>query len=287
MEESSTQLRTRAQEICSRLMMRPYLPKNDFKDLVVNEDLRRDVEGRLRSVGLILVDNYYSKYFAVRLADEIERDASLSWATNFGLEKPAIALLVVLWAKLVFPKRVAQERREKPGKERPLFPASEPVPELELSTSEVTLRAELGKKCGGAKLPMYLGQLRRLGFIEYSRFDHITEGPLLDLLIDGQQMAVKLKNSALWDVLGRKGEPPYAGMSADIYGEDEKDVAAESEADEEGFFDPDPAPEFDEAVLLTSLTSLASTATSAEAEGDDGSIDATDDPAITDTDPSR
>ena len=32
-------------------------------------------------------------------------------------------------------------------------------------------------------MPIYLGQLRRLGFIEYSRMDHITEGPLLDLLV--------------------------------------------------------------------------------------------------------
>lgn len=208
--------RARAQEICSRLMMRPYIPKADFKDLVMDEDLRRDVEVRLRQVGLVLVDNYYSRYFAVRLADEIERDASLSWATNFGLEKPAVALLVVLWAKLVFPKRVAQERRERPGANvRPLFPASEPVPEVELWTSEAALRAELGKKCGGAKLPMYLGQLRRLGFIEYARFERITEGPLLDLLVDGQQMAIKLKNSALWDVLGRKGAPPYEGMNAE------------------------------------------------------------------------
>lgn len=206
--------RTRAQEICSRLMMKPYIPKVDFKDLVVDEELRRDVEMRLRQVGLVLVDNYYSKYFAVRLADEIERDASLSWAANFNLEKPAIALLVVLWAKLVFPKRIAQERREQPGEQtKAMFPAHEPIPEVDLATSEAALRAELGKKCGGAKLPIYLGQLKRLGFIDYTRLEHITEGPLLDLLIDGAQMAIKLKNSALWDVLGRKGPPPYAGMS--------------------------------------------------------------------------
>lgn len=207
--------RTRAQEICSRLMIKPYIPKTEVKDLIMDEDLRRDVEQRLRQVGLLLVDNYYSKYFAVRLADEIERDASLSWAVNFNLEKPAIALLVVLWAKLVFPKRIAQERREKPGDDtKAMFPSHEPVPEMDLFTSEAALRAELGKKCGGAKLPIYLGQLKRLGFIEYGRLEHITEGPLLDLLIDGAQMAIKLKNSTLWDVLGRKGPPPYPGMSA-------------------------------------------------------------------------
>lgn len=212
-----TQNRTRSQEICSRLMMKPYIPKTEVKDLIMNEELRRDVETRLRQVGLVLVDNYYSKYFAVRLADEIERDASLSWAANFNLEKPAIALLVVLWAKLVFPKRIAQERREQPGDNvKPMFPAHEPMPEVELSTSEAALRAELGKKCGGSKLPIYLGQLKRLGFIEYGRLDSITEGPLLDLLIDGSQMAIKLKNSSLWDVLGRKGPPPYAGMSNSI-----------------------------------------------------------------------
>jgi hypothetical protein len=222
--------RTRAQEICSRLMIRPYLPKGDYKDLVVNEDLRREVETRLRSVGLILVDNYYSKFFAVRLADEVERDSSLAWSTNFPLEKPAVALLVVLWAKLVFPKRTAQERREQPGENvRELFPGQGPQPEVEQWTSEAALRAELGKKCGGAKLPIYLGQLRRLGFIEYTRLDRITEGPLLDLLIDGQQMAIKLKNSALWDVLGRRTPPPYEGMTMEI---DEPGPAFESDAQE-------------------------------------------------------
>ena len=35
--------RTRAQEICSRLMIKPYIPKSDFKDLVVDDELRRDV----------------------------------------------------------------------------------------------------------------------------------------------------------------------------------------------------------------------------------------------------
>lgn len=230
--------RTRAQEICSRLMIRPYLPKADYKDLIVNEDLRREVEVRLRQVGLVLVDNYYSKYFAVRLADEVERDSSLAWSTNFPLEKPAVALLVVLWAKLVFPKRTAQERREQPGDNVTMFPGQGPTPEFEQWTSEAALRAELGKKCGGAKLPIYLGQLRRLGFIDYTRLDRITEGPLLDLLIDGQQMAIKLKNSALWDVLGRRGPPPYEGMtteieepgpafessSADVSGADESDA---------------------------------------------------------------
>lgn len=230
---STPSVRTRAQEICSRLMMKPYIAKKDFKDLVVDEVLRHDVEARLRAVGLILVDNYYSPYFAVRLADEIERDASLSWAANFNLEKPAIALMVVLWSKLVFPKRVAQERREAPGENvRPLFPSHQPMPEVELSTSEAALRAELGKKCGGSKLPIYLGQLRRLGFIEYSRLDEIREGPLLDLLIDGHQMAVKLKNSALWDVLGRKGPPPYL----------------DGEVPEDGA-EPEPVPELDEAAL--------------------------------------
>jgi len=225
--------RTRAQEICSRLMMKPWIPKTEVKDLVMDEQLRADVENRLRSVGLILVDNFYSKFFAVRLADEIERDATLTWAANFNLEKPAIALLVVLWAKLVFPKRIAQERREVPGSNvRPLFPQNEPVPEVELSTSEAALRAELGRKCGGAKLGMYLGQLRRLGFIEYARQDNITEGPLLDLLIDGQQMAIKLKNSALWDVLGRRTDPPYPGMTNEIYADPadaESDVPAQEE----------------------------------------------------------
>jgi hypothetical protein len=219
--------RTRAQEICSRLMIKPYIPKSDFRDLVVDDELRRDVEVRLRNCGLMLVDNFYSKFFAVRLADEIERDASLSWAVNFGLQKPAVALLVVLWAKLIFPKRVAQERREKPGDNvRALFPSSAPIPEIDLSTSEAALRLELGRKCGGAAtMPIYLGQLRRLGFIEYARLDHIVEGPLLDLLIDGQQMAVKLKNSTLWDVLGRKGEPPYPGMTA-VIEEPEPEVVA-------------------------------------------------------------
>ena len=42
-------------------------------------------------------------------------------------------------------------------------------------------------------------------------------------------MAIKLKNSALWDVLGRRTPPPYEGMTMEI---DEPGPAFESDAQE-------------------------------------------------------
>jgi hypothetical protein len=48
-----------------------------------------------------------------------------------------------------------------------------------------------------------LGQLKSAGFVREDHRGNLREGPLLDLLIDGVQMAQKLRDSVLWDLLDK------------------------------------------------------------------------------------
>jgi hypothetical protein len=118
------------------------------------------------------------------------------------LNKGAVALLVILWAKLILPKRVAQEQRLDPGEDNlELFPQAKQRKPVYLTVHRDALFAEFGRKFGKMNFQRYLGQLRNMGFVTEDRSGHIGEGPLLDLLVDGTRMAIKLKDSVLWSLL--------------------------------------------------------------------------------------
>jgi hypothetical protein len=268
--EPNEALDERAERFCANLLIFTYLPKADWKDVLLDDDLAGRVRHRLGAVGLTLVDTVYSEYFAVRLKPEIESDVTFDWSTNLRLPKGAIALLVVLWAKLVLPKRVAMERRESPDEgNMDLFPERKPRRKVNVSVHRDALFAEFGARFGKVNFQRYLGQLRNRGFVQEDRAGNITEGPLLDLMIDGSDMAMKLKDSVLWELLGGDGEAerqetlplgrqPYLeqpGLTDDIgFPEDigPEDVEAEIERlealadlDPEPPQDPEPE-EFDE-----------------------------------------
>jgi hypothetical protein len=210
MDEADDELLSqRAEELCAHLLIFTYLPKSSCRDLVLNDALRTEVTGRLSGVGLELVDSAYSAYVAVRLKRKIESDVTFDWSTNLRLNKGAVALLVVLWAKLVLPKRVAMERRETPGEQSTdLFPETKRARMVALSVHRDALYAEFGEKFGKVNFQRYVGQLRNLGFITEDRAGNIGEGPLLDLMIDSNEMAMKLKDSVLWDLLGDSAQTP-------------------------------------------------------------------------------
>lgn len=202
-------LARRAQEICAHLLIRRYLPKKSCRDLLLDDDLRDDVRARLDAVGLELVDSYTSDYFAVRLAPHIEGDVRFDWATNLRLPRGALALLVILWAKLVLPRRVASEEARRKRLEAAAAAEAQgeeieaPEPD-KLPTPKVAraaLYAEFGHRFGKTAFTRYVGQLKNAGFIKESRAGDLREGPLLDLMIDGVQMARKLRDSVLWDLL--------------------------------------------------------------------------------------
>ncbi len=215
----------RAREICGQLLIDRWVAKRACRDLLIDDELRAIVSRRLDGVGLELVESFTSDYFAVRLRRDIEADIRLDWATNARVPRGAVALLVILWAKLVLPKRIASTeaalKRQNP--DMPVDPDA-PTENGPLSLPRDALYAEFGRKFGKTAFSRYVGQLKTSGFIREDRRGNITEGPVLDLLIDGVQMAQKLRDSVLWDVLERGGaDMPEAADSddGDELGEDE------------------------------------------------------------------
>jgi hypothetical protein len=194
----------RAEEICSRLLIERWIAKRAYRDLLLDDELRAAVSRRLGMVGLELVESFTSEYFAVRLKRSIEGDISLDWATNARLPRGAVALLVVLWAKLVLPRRL-----------EPDGPKDESTPAPpEPSVTRDQLYAEFGRKFGKTAFARYVGQLKSAGYVREDRLGNLREGPLLDLLVDGVQMAQKLRDSVLWDLLDK-------GLGAVAEGSDE------------------------------------------------------------------
>ena len=87
-----------------------FVARKDAKGLM-NPVHREEAERRLNSVGLTLAWSPYSRYYGLALADgpggQKERITNMS-----ELDRNALALLVILWARLVLPQRLAEEGRE-------------------------------------------------------------------------------------------------------------------------------------------------------------------------------
>ncbi|MBM4342887.1 MAG: hypothetical protein FJ100_05875 [Deltaproteobacteria bacterium] len=217
----------RAEEICSRLLIERWVPKRAYRDLLLDDDLRAAVARRLGMVGLELVESFTSDWFAVRLKRSIEGDISFDWATNARLPRGAVALLVVLWAKLVLPKRLDPTETAVPSLPdastgaTPGRPEPSPAPAI----GRDQLYAEFGRKFGKTAFARYVGQLKSAGFVREDRAGNLREGPLLDLLVDGVQMAQKLRDSVLWDVLDKgvadvaEGADEAGDTDSDEFGE--------------------------------------------------------------------
>jgi hypothetical protein len=223
----NAQVEERAQEICSRLLIDRWLNKRSYRDLLVDDDLRAAVARRLAGVGLELVESFTSDYFAVRLQRRIEADIAFDWATNSRMPRGAVALLVVLWAKLVLPKRIAASEEAIARQARLAGSAPEAGAKVEvaglITVSRDALYAEFGRKFGKTAFARYLGHLKQAGFIREDRQRNLREGPLLDLLIDGVQMAQKLRDSVLWDMIERgDGVPASQEAASDDDGEAEE-----------------------------------------------------------------
>lgn len=158
-----------------------HVPRRSAPRLM-DPQVRQDAERRLNAVGLSLAWSPYSRHVGLSLAEGTS--GGRERITNLKeLDRNALALLVILWARLVLPQRLAAEGRE--------GGLGDPVVSFE------ALNAEFGKKLGGRRFEMYLAQLKRLGFLEYTRKDELRAGPFLDLLGDAQALASYLRQSAL------------------------------------------------------------------------------------------
>ncbi len=181
----------------------------------------------------MLLDNPFAAHVAVGLQEDM-LDAVFGGrdyqASTMGLTRDEIALLIVIWALIILPKRERQlGRRERDDDgQNDMFGQDKPIThgeEVSGAISEASLLADFGSQLGGkTKVRNFaLGKLARLGFIE-RRGGMIHEGPLLDVLLDYRVLADRIVNGTLADVLAAAGHalPQTEDMEED---EEEADFA--------------------------------------------------------------
>lgn len=202
-----------AQILIARLLTHQTLKRDDrlVKRALSDELFRAELDAKLSACGLKLLDNVYADHVALALAREVEPKvfgAREVWQNNnFGLARDGVALLVVLWAQIILPKRERQEARQHAEHDQnDMFGKEKPLPRAEDSSIGIAykaLLADFGDKLGKkTRMDMNLGQLAKLGFIE-RRGETIVEGPLLDLMMDTDMLKERIINGALADVFGR------------------------------------------------------------------------------------
>ena len=199
-----------SQILIARLVTHQTLKREDklVKRALTDEMFRADVDARLLACGMKFVDNVYADHVTLALVRDVESKvfgARDTWQNNnFGLARDGVALLVVLWALIILPKRERQslhllseqDQSEMFGKEKPMPRAAE----ASMGISYRALLSDFGDKLGKkTKMDMNLGILNRLGFIE-RKGDMIGEGPLLDLLMDTDALKDRIINGALADI---------------------------------------------------------------------------------------
>ncbi|MFT5644292.1 MAG: hypothetical protein ACI83P_001846 [Janthinobacterium sp.] len=208
-----------AQILIARLLAHQTLLRDDklVKRVLSDELFRADIDARLAACGMKLLDNVYADHVTLALARSIEPSvfgARDVWQNNnFGLARDGVALLVVLWAQIILPKRERQEAHQHAfDDQNDMFDKDKPLPRAQHASVGISYRAllsdfgdRLGKK---TRMDMNLGTLARLGFIE-RRGDALVEGPLLDLMMDTDLLKERIINGALGDVFRRTpGRPP-------------------------------------------------------------------------------
>lgn len=206
-----------AARLIARLLALRYLPREDaeVRRLLIDAGFRDEVEQRLAASGLRLLAHPLAAHVAIALTRECESavfEQNDAWqASNLSLPKDAVALLVILWALIILPKRERQLSGEAAQTEAQseMFETVKLTPlahEASRGISQNVLLEDYGKLLGGkTRLQNFvLPQLSRLGFIELKN-KMINEGPLLDLAFDYAEMAPRILNGALSDLLKERG----------------------------------------------------------------------------------
>ena len=103
-----------AARLIARLLAQRYLPREDaeVRRLLVDSSLREEIEQRLATCGLRLLAQPFASHVGLALTRDSESavfEQHDTWhASNIGLPKDAVALLVILWALIILPKRERQ-----------------------------------------------------------------------------------------------------------------------------------------------------------------------------------
>ena len=206
-----------AARLIARLLALRYLPREDaeVRRLLVDAGFRDEVEQRLAASGMRLLAHPFAAHVGVALKRECEGavfEQNDAWqASNIGLPKDAVALLVILWALIILPKRERQMSGTSADGETQseLFETVKLTPlahEASRGIAENVLLTDYGDQLGGkGRITNFiLPQLSRLSFIDRKN-KMIHEGPLLDLAFDYAEMAPRILNGALSDLLKQRG----------------------------------------------------------------------------------
>ncbi len=205
----------------ARLLAERFIPRTDplAQRALVDESFRLEVEHRLEACGLRLLDNPFAGHLAVALSSDAESatfgSGDLWLSNNLGLQRDGVALLVLLWALIILPKRERQLSRNTGDSEGQgdMFGAAKPLPnaaDASRGIPENLLLEDYGKQLGHKmRVNMNLGILSRVGFIE-RRNKVIHEGPLLDLAFDYAQLAPRIIQGALGELLAKRSTPAVA-----------------------------------------------------------------------------
>jgi len=203
-------------QLAAQLLARRWLPRSHplVKRALIDTELWNQLGVRLAGVGLRLVDNVHADHISVALLRPAESavfgETGLAANNNLDLPRDGVALLVVLWALIVLPKRQRQVARSDAihAGQGEMFATDKPLPQAASVAPLVSYRSlladfgdQLGKKL---RLDTNLKLLERHGFVT-RRGEDIAEGPLLDLLIDYDLLAPRILDGALGDVLTRAG----------------------------------------------------------------------------------
>jgi hypothetical protein len=214
-------------DLIARLLAHRWLPRDDrlARRALADDAFRHELDRQLAACGLQLLDNPFAAYIGIGLAPEAIEPVfggEKNWhASNMGLTRDCLALLVVIWALIILPKRERQITRHALANagQSDMFGAGKPLPQgaaVSAGVSEAALVADFGTQLGGKNriVNFNLGTLSRLGFIE-RRNKMIYEGPLLDLAIDYGVAAPRIMEGALAELLAARASPEPAGGSAE------------------------------------------------------------------------
>jgi hypothetical protein len=201
--------------LVAQLLTHQYLPRSHprVRRALADAELFQAVEQRLSQVGLRWVDNIYAEHVTLSLTTTslhaIQNDSAGMNHNNLDLPRDAVALLVVLWALIILPKRERQASRAGIDdiSQNEMFASTKSMPSAKDTSQAVSYKAlledygsQLGKKM---RLDGNLKLLERHGFLLRQQ-DSISEGPMLDVLLDYDVLAPRILNGALADVLLRE-----------------------------------------------------------------------------------
>jgi hypothetical protein len=200
--------------LIARLLAQRWLPREDelARRALLDEPFREDLDKRLAACGLSLREHPYAAHIGLALLRAQEKQVfahDQGWLSNqLQLDRNAVALLIVLWALIILPKRQRQIERQDSdsaaAQQGQMFAEEKPIPVhagVAPVVSERTLVADFGDKLGGKMgLNVNLGVLARHGFI-LRRAGEISEGPLLDLAFDYERTSRRILDGALADLL--------------------------------------------------------------------------------------